>query len=135
MPLLRLLPGLPRRIFSSSLAFLGGIFLDFAYVRTETKVMRKVGEKAEWCVEEKARAVLAAGLYKVGITEEKEKVRGLVGGVVVERGGEMTLQPPSSLVVQWVRWAARAENFREATPAVHVTWPKVWLVAVTLEAG
>jgi len=85
---LRLLPGLPRRIFSSSTFFLGGIFLDFAYVRVVVglRVMRKAGEKVEWRWLEKSRAVLAAGREKVGIKEEKEKVKERVGGVMRGKG-------------------------------------------------
>jgi hypothetical protein len=79
MPLLRLLPGLPRRIFSSSTFFLGAIFLGFAYVRTgvRRRVMEREGETEEGkCVENRsARAVLAAGREKVGIKEEKERVK------------------------------------------------------------
>lgn len=35
MPLFKLLPGLPRRIFSSTTGFLGAILLRLAYVRAE----------------------------------------------------------------------------------------------------
>lgn len=85
MPLLRLLPGLPRRSFSSWTGFFGAIFLDFAYVRIVVRMLRNEGENsAEWSVAENSRAVLAAGREKAGITEEKERARGLAGGVVVE---------------------------------------------------
>jgi hypothetical protein len=61
MPLLRELPGLPRRIFSSLTAFLGGIFLvlPLAYVRTVVREMQKGEEKLGWS--ENSSAVLAAG--------------------------------------------------------------------------
>jgi hypothetical protein len=54
MPLVRLFPGLPRRIFSSLTAFLGGIFffLADAYVRAGVKEMQSFRAKGEWRGEE-----------------------------------------------------------------------------------
>ena len=66
--------------------FLGGIFFFLgadAYVRAEVKKRKNlVGRVQERKEAENWLAVLAAGGYKVGINEEKEKVRGLVGGVM-----------------------------------------------------
>lgn len=44
MPLFRLLPGLPSRIFSSLTAFFGGIFLLDAYVRRGEREGEKSGD-------------------------------------------------------------------------------------------
>ena len=84
MPLFKLLPGRPSRTFSSLTCFLGGIFFFFAdaYVRAVPKVMQSFRGKAVWRGEERKQTVLAAGREKVGINEEKEKVREVVGGVM-----------------------------------------------------
>jgi hypothetical protein len=51
------------------------------------KVMQSFRAKAGLGEGEKVRAVLAAGRQKTGIKEEKEKVRGVVGGVL-QRGAQ-----------------------------------------------
>lgn len=54
--------------------------------------MRRMGEELKWRAAEVA--VLAAGRVKVGITEEKEKTRSLVGGVVEEWKRGAAKRPP-----------------------------------------
>lgn len=50
--------------------------------------MRKVGAEARrWNVVQNSRAVLAAGRCKMGITEEKERMRGVAWDVVVKECG------------------------------------------------
>ena len=86
MPLFRLLPGRPRRIFSSLTCFLGGIFffLAEAYVRTDAKETQIFRAEAQWAEEGKKQGVrAAAGRARAGIKEEKEKARErVVGGVL-----------------------------------------------------
>lgn len=51
-------------------------------MRTGVKVVQSFREKVGWREEEKEQAVRAAGREKVGIKEEKEKVRSVMGGVM-----------------------------------------------------
>jgi hypothetical protein len=58
-------------------------------------VRRRPNGQGEWSGEQKnLKAVLAAGWVKVGIKEEKRRLKGLVGGVVGDaKAGEMTAVP------------------------------------------
>lgn len=47
IPLFRLLPGRPKRTFSSLTAFLGGIFFFFAYARVEERKTVQLS-RLEW---------------------------------------------------------------------------------------
>jgi hypothetical protein len=92
MPLFKLLPGLPRRSFSSLTAFLGGIFLLllFAYARSGVVEKKRTGEEKARKVVGHSSAVLAAGCGRRGIKEKKQTRRALVGLDVVEGKEEMT---------------------------------------------
>ena len=77
IPLLRLFPGLPRGIFSSTCAFLGGILVFFAYERENVKaatsgslVVLVAGESGETCPK---AADLAARGEKARGREAKEE--------------------------------------------------------------
>ena len=79
---------------------MGGIFFGFApraQLRADVlKVTQRVDEKPG---AENSKAVLAAGRLRVGITEEKEKRRGRVGGVVKE-GREGQVKDPTPLTAE-----------------------------------
>ena len=83
MPLLRELPGLPRRIFSSLTAFLGGIFriLPLAYVRTVTREREARRLKRKESMENSRAVLAAAARFKVGIAKEEEKSRVVQVGI------------------------------------------------------
>lgn len=76
IPLFKLLPGLPSRTFSSLTAFFGGIFLDFAYVRTNVSVTFR-----DWATSMKQRAV--ANDAEPAAREEKME-RGAIGRIVIK---------------------------------------------------
>jgi hypothetical protein len=75
-------------------------------VRADAKVMQSFRGGGRWREDEKKQTVLAAGREKVGIKEEKEKVRELAGGVLFcSEGPRDDFAASSPGALECGRWA------------------------------